>query len=201
MNTKFKIGHLFLSAAVLSLILTASCKQQPKNEDTKEVAEDVNDATETAKDSVTDARNDDSDYLIAAAETDMMEIELGKLALKKTTNAKVKELANMMIEQHTKASATLKSLAASKQVAIPAALTDKGKEAYDDLDRKSGRDFDDAYADKMVDGHEDAISKIKDASKNAKDAEIRQWAADMLPTLNTHLEHSKMLQDQIKKTK
>jgi putative membrane protein len=201
MNTKFKIGHLFLSAAVLSLVLTASCKQQPKNEDTKEVAEDVNDATETATDSVTDARNDDSDYLIAAAETDMMEIELGKLALKKTTNARVKELANMMIDQHTKASATLKSLATAKQVAIPAALTDKGKEAYDDLDKKTGRDFDDAYADKMVDGHEDAISKIKDASQNAKDAEIRQWAADMLPTLNTHLEHSKMLQDQIKKTK
>jgi len=201
MNKKFKIGHLFLAAAVLALVSTASCKQEPKNEDTKEVAEDVNDATETATDSISDARNDDSDYLVAAAETDLMEIELGKLALKKSTNPKVKELANMMIDQHTKASTATKSLASNKQIALPAALTDKGKEAYDDLDKKTGKDFDDAYADKMVDGHEDAISKIKDASEHAKDAEVRQWAADMLPTLNTHLEHSKMLQDQIKKMK
>ena len=201
MNKKFKIGHLFLAAAAFTLVLTASCKQEPKNEDTKEVAEDVNDATETATDSISDARNDDSDYLVAAAETDLMEIELGKLALKKSTNPKVKELANMMIDQHTKASTATKSLASKKQIALPAALTDKGKEAYDDLDKKTGKDFDEAYANKMVDGHEDAISKIKDASEHAKDAEIRQWAADMLPALNTHLEHSKMLQDQIKKMK
>lgn len=202
MCRNFKTGKMLLGIALFSLIFAvSSCKQEPKPEDSKEAAEDVNEANLEAKDSISDVRADDSDYLVAAAEVDLMEIELGKLALTKTSNAKVKDLANMMIDQHTKATAALKPLAASKQTVLPAVLTDKGKEHYDELNKKSGKEFDEAYADLMVDGHEDAISKIKDASENAKDAEIKKWATDMLPTLNTHLEHAKMLKDQIKKTK
>jgi putative membrane protein len=202
MNTNLKPGKIILGIAIFLLILGgSSCKQEPKTEDTKEVAEDANEENLAGKDSIGDARADDSEYLVAAAETDMMEIELGKLALTKTSNAKVKDLANMMIDQHTKASEKLKPLAASKQTVLPAALTDKGKEHYDDLNKKSGKEFDEAYADLMVDGHEDAISKIKDASENAKDADVKKWAADMLPTLYQHLDHSKMLKDQINKTK
>lgn len=203
MTTKLKkVTTLFGLSFFLMLFSVASCKQGAKVEDPKDVAVKVNEDNHDAKDSINDARAGDSDYLIAAAETDMMEIELGKLALGKSSNAKVKELAQMMIDQHTKASEMLKTLAAIKQVALPAALTDKGKDNYGKLnDKKSGKDFDQAYADMMVDGHEDAISKIKDASKNAKDADVRQWATNMLPTLNTHLEHSKMLKDQIRNAK
>jgi len=198
MKRNLKTGKVLLGAVVLSMFFAfSSCKDKP--EDTKDVAEEVNDINED-KDVISDSIEDDSKYMIAAAETDMMEIELGKLALGKTKNAKVKELANMMIDQHKKASEKLKPLAASKNVALPAALTDKGKEHYDDLNKKAGKDFDEAYADMMVKGHEDAISKMKDASEDAKDAEVKQWAAAMLPTLNTHLEHSKMLQDQINKS-
>lgn len=200
---KISIRTVKLAVGMLSLMATMTLTSCKKNQETdsKAAAEETNDAMAEAKDSITDARAGDSDYLVAAAETDLMEIELGKLALTKTSNAKVKELANMMITQHTKASETLKPLAASKQITIPATLTEKGKEHYDDLNKKSGVEFDKAYADLMVEGHEDAISKIKDASKDAKDTEIKQWATAMLPTLNTHLEHAKMLKDLINKTK
>ena len=201
MITNFKTGKMLLGAALFSMVLTvSSCKQEAKPEDTKEAAEEINDANNDAN-VISDATEDDSKYLVAAAETDMAEIELSKLALSKTSNAKVKELANMMIDQHTKASEKLKPLADSKQIALPGALTEDGKEHYEDLNKKAGKEFDEAYADVMVKGHEDAISKIKDASENAKDAEIKQWAAEMLPTLNTHLELAKTLQDLIKKTK
>ena len=201
MNKKIHFGKLLLGVALCSAVITvSSCKKQGEPEDTKKVAKEVTDAN-TPNDSIGNAKEHDGQYMIAAAETDMMEIELAKLALQKSKNPGVKDLANMMIDQHTKASAALKPLAASKQVTLPASLTDKGKDACDDLGKKNGKDFDEAYADMMVKGHEDAISKIKDASENAKDAEVKKWATDMLPTLNTHLEHSKMLQDQIKKSK
>lgn len=201
MKKKIRMGRMLLGILALSgTMLVFSCKQETKPEDTKETAEELNDAA-TANDSIGEAKEDDSAYLVAAAETDLMEIELGKLALSKTSNAKTKELANMMIEQHTKASGKLKPLAESKQMMIPSSLTEKGKEHYEDLNKKTGKDFDETYADMMVKGHEDAIEKMKDAAEDAKDADIRKWAADMLPTLNTHLEHSKMLQEQIKKSK
>lgn len=201
MNSRFSTTKIFFGAAVFSLIFAfSSCNKTPKAEDPKDSAEEINEAAET-NDSVSDARAGDSDYLVAAAEMDMMEIDLGKLALGKTSNAKVKELAHMMIDQHTKNAQKVKALAAIKEIVLPAALTDMGKEHHEKLDKKEGKEFDEEYAEMMVSGHEDAIDKTKDASESAKDVDVKKWAADMLPALNAHLEHAKMLQELIKKTK
>lgn len=195
----FTLGKLLLSTALLSMVLaTTSCKKESKPEDSKEVAKDQNEAK---FDENNDAKEDDSQYLVAAAETDMAEIEIGKLALSKSTNKGVKDFANMLIADHTKASDALKAFAAKKQITLPASNTDKGKEKYDDLNKKSGKDFDEKFADMMVSGHEDAISKMEKASEKAYDPEIKAWAAEMLPTLRGHLEHAKTLKDQIKNTK
>ena len=188
-----------LSVAIGSMSLTAtSCKQEPKAEDTKEVAEDQNEAK---FDDTNEAKEDDSQYLVAAAEVDMAEIELSKLAETKSTDADVKSLAKMMIDAHTKASAALKELADKKQISLPAALTEDGKEKYEDLNKKSGKDFDQKFADLMVDGHKDAISKLEKASEKATDPEIKTWATNMLPTLQAHLQHAETLKDKIKNKK
>ncbi len=49
----------------------------------------------------------------------------------------------------------------------------------------------------MVDGHKKTIDKIEDASKNAKDPDIKMWAANMLPTLKTHLQHAEAVKDKV----
>jgi len=184
-----------LGAAVVTLSFgMQSCKQEPKQEDPKEVAEDENEAK---FDDVNDDKEKDSDYLVAAAEVDMKEIELGKLAQTKSTNADVKALAKMMIDAHTKSLADLKATAAKKNISLPESFTEKGQDAYKDLNDKSGHDFDKAYADKMVDGHEKMIDKMEKASEKATDADIRMWAANMLPELRKHLEHAKMTKEKV----
>lgn len=184
-----------LGAAVLTMALgTTSCKKEEKQEDPKEVAEDENEAK---FDDVNDDKEEDSDYLVAAAEVDMKEIELGKLAQQKSANADVKALGKMMVEQHEKASAETKALAAKKNISLPSTLTEKGQDAYKDLNDKTGHDFDKAYADKMVDGHEKMIEKMEKASEKATDPDIRMWAANMLPVLRTHLEHAKMTKEKV----
>lgn len=171
-----------------------SCKQEPKQEDPKEVAEDENEAK---FDDVNEDKEEDADFLVAASEVDMKEIELGKLAQQKSTNADVKALGKMMVEQHEKAAADTKALAAKKNITLPATLTEKGQEAFKDINDKSGHDFDKAYTDKMVEGHEKMIEKMEKASEKATDPEIRMWAANMLPTLRTHLEHAKMAKEKV----
>lgn len=184
-----------LGAAVVTLSFgMQSCKQEPKQEDPKEVAEDENEAK---FDDVNDDKEKDSDYLVAAAEVDMKEIELGKLAQTKSTNADVKALAKTMIDAHTKSLADLKATAAKKNISLPESFTEKGQDAYKDLNDKSGHDFDKAYADKMVDGHEKMIDKMEKASEKATDADIRMWAANMLPELRKHLEHAKMTKEKV----
>ena len=62
-----------------------SCKQDSKPEDSKEAAEDQNEV----KFEDNDAKEDDSEFLVDAAETDLEEIEIGKLAQQKGTDAEV----------------------------------------------------------------------------------------------------------------
>jgi putative membrane protein len=185
----------FLFASMLSLFTVVSCKQGPKTEDSEEVATEQNDE----KFDNNDNKEDDSEILVAAAETNLEEIEVGKLAQTKGTSAHVKEMGKMLESDHSKALSELQALAAKKSISLPTVVTDDSKEHYADLNGKqAGKDFDRKFADMMVDGHEKAIKKMEDASENANDAEVRTWAAGVLPTLKMHLEHAKMIQDELK---
>lgn len=181
-----------LGAAVVMLSFgMTSCKD--KETDPKEVAEDENEM----KFDENEPKEDDSEYLVFAAGLDMKEIELGKLALQKSGNADVKGLAQMMIDAHTKSLKDIQAVAQAKNISLPEAMPEKGQEAYKDLNDKTGTDFDRKYADKMVEGHEKAIEKMEKASEKANDAEIRMWAANMLPTLRMHLDHAKQVKEKV----
>jgi putative membrane protein len=172
------IAALFLGSGL------SSCNDSQKPEDTKKVAMEQNE-------NKSNTLEEDSKYLVKAAEINLEEIQLGMLAQKNSSNKDVIALGKMMDAEHTQAMQELKSMAEKKQISIPTALTKDGEDAYNKLSTKNGKDFDKDYCDMMVDGHEKAIKKFEEASKDAKDAEIRTWASNMLPTLNNHLEHSK----------
>ncbi|HEY0047305.1 MAG TPA: DUF4142 domain-containing protein [Flavobacterium sp.] len=196
-KTTRTLAKAFFSAAILSLFLgLTSCKDETKGEDTKEVAEEQNEQNLDNNESL----EDDSEFLVAAAESDLMEIEIGKLALSKGTHAEVKSFANMLVADHTKSANMMKPFAQKLGVSLPAAITEKGKERYNELnDQKAGADFDKKFAQMMVQNHEDAIQKMQNASENAKDPEIKAWAATMVPTLKAHHEHAQRLEQQIQK--
>lgn len=190
------LAKTLMGAAVVTMAFgTVSCKNENKPEDPKEVAEDQNEAK---FEDTNEAKEDDSEYFVFAATMDMKEVELGKLAQTKSANADVKAYAKMLEEMHTKALADLKTTAAAKNISIPEAMPEKGQETYADLNDKSGADFDKAYIDKMIDGHEKAIEKMEKASEKAADADIRTWAANMLPTLRTHLDKAKAIKETLK---
>lgn len=197
MKKRKVVLRCFFSAAMLSLFLGFSSCKNDKAEDTKEVAEEQNEQ----KFDDNDAKEDDSQFLVAAAESDLMEMELGKLAQSKGLSADVKDFGKMMVDEHTKSSNEMKPFAERLQVSVPMAITEKGKEQYNDLNEKSGKDFDEKYADLMVKNHEKAVDMMEDASTDAKDPEIRSWAAGKVPALKGHLEHAKMLQEKVKNAK
>ncbi|MDW8850517.1 DUF4142 domain-containing protein [Flavobacterium sp. MMLR14_040] len=187
-------GKAILGAALIIIFLN-SCKNETKQEDPKEVAEDAN---ETKFDSI-DSKEDDSQYLVDQAEINLEEIEIGKLAQTKSTNAEVKKFGKMLVDEHTKSASEVSTLAKTKNFTLPTSLTEDGQDKYNKLNEKSGVDFDKKFADMMVDGHEKAIDKIKKAAENAKDADVRQWASNSIPVLTTHLEHAKVLKESLDK--
>jgi len=182
-------------ATLLIAALTTSCKKKEET-DTEKVATEQNDA----KEDQTKAK-DDSDFLVAAAGINLEEIKLGQLAQTSGTLADVKDLGKMMEAEHKKAQSDLEALAAKKGITVPTTITDDGQKAYNDMMEKKGNDFDKAFADKMVDGHKNAIDKFQKASTDAVDPDVKAWAAAMLPNLNTHLDHAKMVKDKTDKLK
>jgi len=187
-------GKAILGAGLIILFLQ-SCKNETKQEDPKEVAEDAN---ETKFDSV-DNKEDDSEFLVDQAEINLAEIELGKLAQTKSTNPEVKKFGKMMVDEHTKAASEVSALAKAKNFTLPTSLTEDGQEEYNKLNEKSGVDFDKKYVSMMVDGHEKAIKKLEDASEKATDAEVKTWASNSIPVITTHLQHAKSLKESLDK--
>ncbi len=172
---------VFIIATLVGMI---SCGENEKPADTKEIAEESNEAKfdkEKAK---------DAEFLVKVAEINLEEIQLGGLAKESASMTDVKELGKMMVISHTKGQKELEALAVKKSITIPLSTTDKGKEAYEKLSNKTGIKFDKEYCDMMVSGHKKAIELFEKASTDANDPEIREWAAKTLPELNTHLEHS-----------
>jgi putative membrane protein len=136
----------------------------------------------------------DASFLKQAAENGNAEVESSKLALTKATNDKVKAFAQQMIDDHTKAGNELKALATSKGVEVSSepSLMQQGKLKL--LSTADGAKFDQKYADEMgVKAHEDTVKLFEKASREAKDPEVKAWAAKTLPTLKTHLEHARTL--------
>ena len=178
---------LRISSAALLLcgaIAMASCSQQ--NTDSAEVAEDQNEEKfETA-----DAEKA-AEFAVEAADGGMLEVELGKLAQTNGASSEVKMLGEMMVSDHTKANDELKGLAAEKNITLPAALSDDSQESYDDLAKKTGKEFDDAYTDFMVKDHKEDIDEFKKHAEKGEDPDLKSWAAGKIATLEHHLEQSK----------
>lgn len=191
-TTRRSLAYLgFLS---LSLFIINACSGNP--DDPKEIAEDQNEER-------LDDRKDekDADFLVEAAAINLEEIKLGELAQQKGTMDDTKALGKMMVKEHTAALADLKKLAASKSITIPTVLTEDGQDAYDDLVEETGMDFDKEYSNMMVKGHKSAIRKFENASSNAEDPDIRNWATSMIPSLRAHLENSNVCNEKSKEMK
>jgi putative membrane protein len=186
-SRKLKSALLFIALISITSFGMISCDKKTKTEDTKEVAEDKNDAKMDGMKNEADAQ-----FLVDVAEANQEEIGLGKLAQQKGSMADVKDLGKMMVEAHTKAMTDLSALAAKKSISLPEAKTDDVIDGYKEMNEKSGKKFDEAYCEKMVDGHKDVISKFEKASTDAVDPDIKMMATNMLPDLRKHLEMAEM---------
>ena len=175
-----------IGASLFSTLLlgVSSCNKEDK--DSKEVAKEENKEKFDDRDDKKDAN-----FLVAAAENDLVEIELGKLAQTKGVSAHVKELGKLLETQHTESLNKVKDLAGRKNISIPTAVTEKGQDKYEKLNKETGNDFDEKFIETIADAHKDAIDKFEKAAKDADDEEIRTFATAQLPILNEHLGHAK----------
>ncbi len=140
----------------------------------------------------------DTGFMTKAALGGMAEVELGKLAATKAQSAEVKQFAQKMVTDHTKANDELKALAGEKNFSMPVRLDTKHQAVLDKLSGLSGAEFDKAYVEAMVADHAETVATFKSEADGGKDADAKAWAGKMLPNLQMHLEMIKGIQAKMK---
>jgi putative membrane protein len=118
----------------------------------------------------------------------MAEVALGKMAAAKGASKDVKDFGNMMVMDHSKANDELKTIAKGKNITLPAGLDAEHRAKSDSLSKLSGKDFDKAYVDAMIDGHKKTLSLMQTEASNGKDAELKAFAGKTAPVVQLHLE-------------
>jgi putative membrane protein len=122
-----------------------------------------------------------------AAQGGMAEVELGQLAQQNGQSQEVKDFGKKMVEDHSKANDQLKQLASQKGVSLPTDLDAKDKATKARLEKLKGPQFDQAYMKDMVTDHKKDVAEFEKESKSAKDPDVKSWAGQTLPTLQSHL--------------
>jgi putative membrane protein len=139
-----------------------------------------------------------SEFMTKVADVGMTEVKLGQMAQDKGSNQRIKDFGAMMVKDHSAAGDELKSLANQKNVTLPSTVGNDHQKKIDDLNKKTGKDFDKAYIDAMVDGHQSTVNDFEKASKNTKDADVKAWIDKTLPTLRMHLDSARAIKKDIK---
>ncbi len=104
----------------------------------------------------------------------------------------------MIAQDHTAANEMVKSLASRRNVTLPESVSDAAKKDQEDLNKKSGADFDKAFIKNMMKDHNSAIDLFEKSMDKSNDAEVKTFINNTLPKLKNHLDSAKAIQKILK---
>lgn len=132
---------------------------------------------------------DPAEFMQSAAVAGIMEIELGKAAIEKAADPKVKKFGEQMVKDHTNIAAELKTLADNKKVKLPTAIPAADQAHITEMKNMSGAAFDKHYLEMVTKAHVKAMDLFKSASV-AGDVKIRNFASKTLRILERHFKRA-----------
>src|SRR6478736_3397594 len=116
-------GRLITAALCLAGLATALiAAQQAANQDTGAQPRSDAQIRADADDGQIANASPDQKFISCAARNNMFEIQAGKLVAGKVENDRVKKIAQMMVDNHTKANDQLKQAAEKSNLELPAKL-------------------------------------------------------------------------------
>lgn len=142
----------------------------------------------------------DPEIASVAVTANQIDVDYGKIALKKATNKNARKFAQTMIDDHTSIIDQAVALATKlgvtpKDNAVTQSLLDGAQKMKKTLNSKKGKAFDKAYIDNEVSYHEAVISTIKNVLiPETQNAELKELLQSAMPLLEHHLEMAKTAQ-------
>lgn len=140
-------------------------------------------------------------HIVVTANT--VDIEAGKLAEKKGSNAEVKAFGKQMVTDHSASNKQASALAGKLGVKpednpTSQSLRKGGDENIKKLNGLKGKEFDKAYVDQEVAYHQAVLDAIdKTLIPNAKNAELKSLLEKTRPVIDGHLQHARQVRSKL----
>lgn len=137
----------------------------------------------------------DQQFVDLAAQTDMIEANLGQFAQDAASSQSVKQYGQMLVTDHTADYKKLQNLASQANVTVPDAIdAAHNKTMITPFQKLKGKQFDTRYIREMVAGHTKALAVYKKEADDATSPTVKSYAQDDIPVLQKHLDDAKAVE-------
>ncbi|HUA99671.1 MAG TPA: DUF4142 domain-containing protein [Terracidiphilus sp.] len=137
----------------------------------------------------------DQQFVDFAAQTDMVECNLGKLAEDVAASQPVKDYGQMLNADHSQNLQQLKDVAQKGGFTVPDAIdAANNHKVIGPFHELKGAEFDRRFVAAMVKGHTEAIAVFEKESVNAMNPALKTYASDTVPVLEKHLHAAEALE-------
>lgn len=131
----------------------------------------------------------DRTFIEEAAIGGLFEVRSAQLALERSDDPQIKQIASMILEDHQKANQELEAIARRKGIAAPQRLSQRYQEMFDQLQNAQGAQFGREFQDVQEKAHEDAIRLFERQAREGQDPDLKSFAERTLPVLRKHMDH------------
>lgn len=136
-----------------------------------------------------DAHNLSPAFWDYAASSNLLQVELGKLAAEKGTTQQVKDWGKKAIKYHSNALQQLKKIGSSHlAIQLPDSLGGADKRMVKEFSALQGADFDARYRQHLMVSHKSQLSRYKEASTKTDSSGLKKWLSDMQQHMQDQLQ-------------
>lgn len=179
MRILVKIHRLFLLFLCCAVIVSCNTHH---TDDSKDVAEEVNDKKLRTK-----AAEKDAQYLVDAAAASYDHTRLADIALTNGTGQPIKKLATQLKDFNTRLIVQLNNIAGPKAITLPTAGTEKILKDAGAIIKATDESFNQEWKEKLGSLLQHQVNIFEKASVNVSDSGIREWFKKTLPVVRSQV--------------
>ena len=196
----FRTTRVTGALAIGAFGILAACS--PKNDNTTDTLATTPPATASTPTTDANAGWTDANVVDVLTVANQGEVDYSQIGADKATNASVKNFAQMMVKDHGTMLDAVKGLA-SKLNVVPASndkandLKEENTKDINDLNAKTGKDFDKEFMEEQVDMHQETLDLLNDLDGRTTNADLKAAIAEAKPKVQAHLDQAKAIKDKL----
>ena len=124
-------------------------------------------------------------------------MELGRLADHNGGSPEARQFAQRMVNDHSKANGQLKEIAAAANIPLPETPDAEDQAMRERLEKLQENAFDRDYIRGQITAHQETVQLFEYEIGSGQDAQLKNFASQMLPVLMRHLEMAQQIETQL----